>query len=129
MLSGNRNGVRRTARGLLALMAGAWLLAAAAPCVMAQPMPMPADHAGCCPDKAPPPMADCGALTALDCQLSKPAPLTGAALDLPAPTPMLLHSLPVMPVMAAPIRPRQFIGVHDPSPPHVLNRKQSRLLI
>lgn len=129
MLSGNRNGVRRTARGLLALMAGAWLLAAAAPCVMAQPMPMPADHTGCCPDKASPPAADCAALTALDCQLPKPAPLTGAAFDLPAPMPVLLYSLPVMPVMAAPIRPRQFIDVYDPSPPHVLNRKHSRLLI
>lgn len=64
---------RGTARGLLALMSAVWLLAAAAPCVMAashcpdmggvpcESMDMPANH-------ALPAAADCDTLQAIDCQ-------------------------------------------------------------
>jgi len=62
---------RTTARGLLALMGGIWLLAAAAPCVMATPhcpgMNVPCegtDHA------ALPAAPDCDTLQAVDCRSS-----------------------------------------------------------
>lgn len=128
MQLGIRKGVRRTTHSLLALMAGTWLLAAAAPCVMAQPAPMPADHAGCCPDKALPPAADCDTLSALDCQLPKPVP-PSATFDLPVPTVALLYTLPtaLTPLLSDDAGPPPRTDI-SPTPPH-LNRKHSRLLI
>ncbi len=127
MLSGNRNGIRRTARALLTLMAGAWLLAAAAPCAMAAPMPIPADHAGCCPDKATP-LADCEALMALDCQQPQPTP-PSMSIDVPVSMPVLLYTLPL--ALDPPLP--QDIPLHartdSAPPPPLLDRKQSRLLI
>lgn len=127
MLSSNRNGIRRTARGLLALVAGAWLLAAAAPCVMAAPMPMPADHAGCCPDKAPP-LTDCDALMALDCQQPQPTP-PSVSVDVPVSTPVLLYTLPL--ALDPPLRHDTPLHARADTapPPPFLDRKQSRLLI
>lgn len=126
MLAGNRNSIRRTARGLLALMAGSWLLIAVAPCVMAGAMPAPLDHANCCPDhKAP----DCDTLAALDCQVPQPVP-PSASFDIPASVPVLLYALPA--ALDLPSRPAAPAYVRigaSPPPPHVLNRKHSRLLI
>lgn len=120
-----RKTTRHTARGLLALMAGAWLFASAAPCVMASPASMPMDHA-CCSDKAPPP-TDCDTLSTLDCQLPKPAP-PSAVFDLPMPTLALLHAVPSAPAALRRHRieppPRA-----DISPPPHLSHKHTRLLI
>jgi len=70
----------------------------------------------------------CEALTALNCLMPEPNP-PSAALDIPAPAPMLLQTLPIAPDV---IRtglllniPRLATG--PPSP--LLNRKQNRLLI
>ncbi len=130
MLFGNRNGIRRTARALLALMAGAWLLAAAAPCVMAAPMPMPADVMDCCPDHmAPAAMTpDCDMLAALDCQQPKPTP-PSASIDVPASTPVLLYTLPLTLDPPLPQTSQPYARADSAPPPPLLDRKQSRLLI
>lgn len=116
---------KRVARSLLALMAGTWLFASAAPCVMASPVPMPMDHA-CCPDKAPPP-TDCDTLSALDCQLPKPMP-PSALFDLPMPTLALLYAVPSAPVALRHhrIEPPPHTDI---SPPPHLSHKHTRLLI
>lgn len=58
---------RRTALGLLALMSGVWLLAAAAPCVMAAPQCPRMDGAPCeSMDSMATP--DCDTLQVVDCQ-------------------------------------------------------------
>ena len=70
MLGMNRHLRRRTAQGLLALLAGMWLLAAAAPCVMAAPH-CPHGMRGDCDSmrQHPPSTGDhCKSLQALDCQ-------------------------------------------------------------
>ncbi len=132
MLSGNRNNVRRTARGLLATLAGVWLLAAAAPCVMAQAPACPPDMVGNhCPHESQPTLdaADnCDALAALNCRLPSPNP-PSATLDMPAPAPVLLQTLPVVfdVARANSLSNFAYTTVHPPTP--LLNRKQSRLLI
>lgn len=117
---------KRTARGLLALMAGAWLFASAAPCVMASPAPMPMDHV-CCPDKTLPASAECDTLSALDCQLPKPTP-PSVLFDLPMPTLALLYAVPSAPVALRrhSIEPPPRADI---SPPPHLSHKHTRLLI
>lgn len=128
MLLGTRKALRRTARGLLAVMAGAWLFAAVAPCVMAQPAPAAGSHAGCCTDKAVPLAENCDALSALDCRTPEPVP-PSAAFDQPAPAVALLYTVPaaLTPSFAGPARPSLRADT-SPPPPH-LNRKHTRLLI
>lgn len=74
MLGLNRRTRRTTAKGLLALMSGVWLLAAAAPCVMAS-MPCPNMGDVSCEPAATPasqatlaPAPNCESLQAIDCQ-------------------------------------------------------------
>lgn len=95
---------RRTARGLFALMSAVWLLAAAAPCVMAAP------H---CPDMAGAPCettdhtalpaaSDCDTLQAVDCQRGDISLTDRIAVpDFPVLAPRLLI---VAPVAAQPVR-------------------------
>jgi hypothetical protein len=117
---------------LLAAFACVWLFAAAAPCVMAQPAACPQDTMGNpCPHDNPSALSapdGCDALTALNCQLPDPNP-PSAALDIPAPAPMLLHTLPLLPEVSRSDLLLNFVraGIDPPSP--LLNRKQSRLLI
>ncbi len=122
---------KRTARGLLAALAGVWLLAAAVPCVMAQPAACPPDMAGkYCPHENQPALdvADgCDALAALNCRLPDPNP-PSITLDTPAPVPMLLQTLPVTLTVVRTNHPPGFARAADPPTP-LLNRKQSRLLI
>lgn len=130
MLLGTRKSLRRTARGLLALMAGAWLFAAAAPCTMAQPMPVPADVMDCCPDHmALAAMApDCDMLAAFDCQKPQPTP-PSASTDVPVSTPVLLYTLPVALDPPLPRDVQPYAHSDNAPPPPLLDRKQSRLLI
>lgn len=133
MIHLGRKHQKRTARGLLATLAGLWLLAAAAPCVvMAQPSACPPDMAGNhCPHETQPTLdtADnCDALAALNCRLPNPNP-PSITLDVPAPMPMLLQTLPVMLDITRAGRLSSFTRttVYPPAP--LLDRKQSRLLI
>lgn len=130
MLLGTRKSLRRTARALLALVAGAWLFAAVAPCTMAQSMPVPADVMDCCPDHmAPVAMApDCDMLAAFDCQKPQPTP-PSASTDVPVSTPVLLYTLPLALDPPLPQADRPYARADGPPPPLPLNRKQSRLLI
>lgn len=123
---------KHTARSLLAVVTGLWLLAAAAPCVAAQSVVCPQDMAGKnCPHENPPALGatdGCDALAALNCRLPDPNP-PNATLDIPAPAPMLLHTLPLIPeVSRARLLPNVVRAAIDPPSP-LLNRKQSRLLI
>ncbi len=114
------------ARTLLSTLAALWLVAGAAPCVMAQPSPMDHVFVHC-------PMHgggmnldtnDCGPVTAMSCQLPDlQSPLAAALGDL-AVTPVLLTVLPV--VVAVPdnsIPPRHDFFTPDiPAPPlHIRN--------
>lgn len=112
---------KSVARGLLAVAASLWLVAAAAPCVMAQSHPM--NHASVhCPmhDGGMNLDADhCGPVTAVSCQLPDlQSPLAAALGDL-AVTPALLTVLPV--AVALPdnsIPPRHDFFTPDiPAPP------------
>lgn len=128
----SRNHQKRTARGLLAVVAGLWLLAAAAPCIAAQTQVCPPDTLnGHCPADHAPALAasdNCDALAALNCRLPNPNP-PSAAPEIPAPAPLLLQTLPLVPdVTRAPRAPNFVRAAADPPTP-VLNRKQSRLLI
>ena len=123
---------KRTARGLLAVLSGLWLLAAAAPCLAAQPMACPSDSLGNhCPldsRSALDAACGCGALEALNCHLPNPNP-PSAALDIPAPAPMLLQTLPVPPEISRVSRLPTFARTNADPPTPLLNRKQSRRLI
>ena len=132
MIHLSRKHQKRTARDLLAALVGVWLLAAAAPCVMAQPPACLPDMTGkYCPNENQPALdaADgCDALAALNCRLPDPNP-PSIALDIPAPAPILLQTLPVVPeVSRASLLPNFVRAAVDPPTP-LLNRKQSRLLI
>lgn len=105
MLRRLRRNRRTLARGLLALLAGGWLAAFAAPCVMAAMDSAPHLSAGDCPPGDTPsngamPACDTGAM--LDCQLPNPNPPSAAAPDLPAGMPVLLYALPAPEALAAP---------------------------
>ena len=97
MLHWIRKKLKPVARGTLAMVASLWFVAAAAPCVMAQPQHM--DQASVhCPDHegmVASDMNDCGPVTALNCTLPDTASPIAAALDQVAATPVLLTLLPV----------------------------------
>lgn len=129
MLHRSRKGIRRTARALLVFLTGTWLLAAMAPCVAAAPMSMPTqtgpapchadrDHRAAMP-------VDCDALSALHCQQSQPTP-PSVALDVPVTVPVQSVVLAPLPL---PVARDRLVSALDVSPPPVLDRKQSRLLI
>jgi hypothetical protein len=88
---------KSVARGLLAVATSLWLVASAAPCVMAQSHPM--NHASVhCPmhdGSVNLDADDCGPVTAVSCQLPDlQSPLAAALGDLTV-TPALLTVLPV----------------------------------
>jgi hypothetical protein len=112
---------KRVARGLLAMLASLWLVAGAAPCVMAQSHPMNHGSVQC-------PMHDgvmnmdadnCGPVTAVSCQLPDlQSPLAAALGDLTV-TPVLLTVLPVVvavPDNSMPLR-HDFFTPDIPAPP------------
>jgi hypothetical protein len=100
MLHWFRTELKTIAGGTLALAGVLWLIAAGAPCVMAQtPVPDPAP--GHCPEHAKHngpghvAMPDCGPVTAINCQLpDTDTPLAAGLGDLTM-TPVLLVTLPV----------------------------------
>ena len=132
MIRLSRKHREHTTRGLLATLAGLWLLAAAAPCVMAQPPICPPDMVGNhCPHESQPALdaADnCDALAALNCRLPNPNP-PSAALDIPAPAAVLLQTFPMVLDVIQADRLSHFAHTTVDPPTPLLNRKQSRLLI
>jgi len=68
---------------------------------------------------------DCDALSALHCQQSEPTP-PSAAPDIPVAVPVQSVSLAPLPL---PVARERLPAPPDVSPPPVLDRKQSRLLI
>lgn len=119
----------RTAQTLLALMGSLWLLAAAAPCVMAAPH-CPPDMAGDCPSMDHPDLSaagDCDVLTAVDCQSSGEQRLAAATpvMDFSV-VPVRLHGLPPAAALHTPHTPDRYATVIL-SPP--LNLQHAVLLI
>jgi hypothetical protein len=119
----------RTAQTLLALMGSLWLLAAAAPCVMAASH-CPHGMAGDCPSMDQPGLSaagDCDTLTAVDCQSSDEQRLaaTTPVMDFSV-VPVRLHSLPVIAALHTPHTPDRYATVIL-SPP--LNLQHAVLLI
>lgn len=120
---------QRTARVLLALVGGLWLVAAAAPCVAAMsdcPLGMASDCAtASSPDHST--NHDCTTLNAVDCQTSHDERL---AATVPAPdftvVPVRLHSLPAFPALPSAHAPDRYATVIL-SPP--LNLQHAVLLI
>ena len=119
-----RTELKNLARGTLALAGLLWILAAVAPCVMAQtPDPDPAPNH--CPKHAMhngaghAAMPDCDPATAINCQLPDTGtPLTAGFGDFSV-TPVLLITLPA-PVMLSDSgqRPRHdFLAPDIPTPP------------
>ena len=91
-------------RGLLATAASLWLVAAAAPCVMAQPHPAYPVSAPCSMSKgmahaAMADMKDCGPVTAVNCKLPDINTPLAAMLGDFAATPVLLTTLPVSTIL------------------------------
>jgi hypothetical protein len=120
---------RRTAQGLLALLAGLWLLAATAPCVMAAPH-CPHGMSGDCPSMehaGQSAAGDCDALTAVDCQSADQEQLaaTTPVMDFSV-VPVRLHGLPAVAVLRTPHTPDRYATVIL-SPP--LNLQHAVLLI
>ena len=117
---------QRTARAILALVGGLWLVAAAAPCVAAMSS-CPMGMSGDCPSTADHPTPDCTALNAVDCQTSNEARLVVAlpALDFTM-VPVRLYSLPALPVLSPTHAPDRYATVilHPP-----LNLQNAVLLI
>jgi hypothetical protein len=120
---------RRTAKGLLALMSGLWLLAAAAPCVMAAPPCLGTGGAPCqSADSAA--MPDCDALEAVDCRRADANLTDRVALpDLSALPPRLLTvaSVAVQPVSNPPPADAERFVLRLASPPLYL--RHAALLI
>lgn len=101
MLHWFRTELKTLARGTLALAGLLWLIAAGAPCVMAQtPVPDPAPSH--CPEHAKhkhqhighSAMPDCGPATTINCQLPDTGTPLAAGFGDFAMTPMLLTTLP-----------------------------------
>ena len=119
----------RTAQTLLALMSSLWLLAAAAPCVMAAPdcpqgmaSDYPSmDHHGLSA------ASDCDVFTAVDCQSSGEQRLAAATpvMDFSV-VPVRLHGLPPAAALHTPHTPDRYATVIL-SPP--LNLQHAVLLI
>ena len=132
MIHLGRKHQKRTARGLLATLVGLWLLAAAVPCVMAQPPACPPDMAGNHHPHESQPALDaadnCDALAALNCRLPNPNP-PSVTLDVPAPAAVLLQTLPMVLDVIQADRLSHFAHTTVDPPTPLLNRKQSRLLI
>ena len=122
MLHWSRRKLKPTARALLALIAALWLVAWAAPCVMAQTQPM-MNHASVhCPmhdGVVNLDADDCGPVTAVSCQLPDlQSPLAAALGDMTV-TPVLLTVLPiaiVLPDNRVPLR-HDFFTPDFPAPP------------
>lgn len=115
---------KSVARGLLAMAASLWLIAAAAPCVMAQ-MPVPDPVSSYCPEHAKhqgnghSAMPECGPAAAINCQLPDTGtPLASGFGDF-AMTPLLLATLPVPAFLPdTGQRPRRdFLNPDIPTPP------------
>lgn len=104
--------MKTVGRGTLALAGTLWLIAAGAPCVMAQTMdPEPAPSH--CPEHAKligtghATMPDCGPVTLLNCELPDTfVPLMAGHGDF-AMTPVLLNTLPVLVMLSDNGRPPQ----------------------
>jgi hypothetical protein len=114
---------------MLALLGGLWLLAAAAPCVMAAPH-CPPGMAGDCPSMDHHGLSaagDCDALTAVDCQSAGEERLaaTTPVMDFSV-VPVRLHSLPVAAALQTTHTPDRYATVIL-SPP--LNLQHAVLLI
>ncbi len=125
MLGLNRRTRRITAKGLLALMSGVWLLAAAAPCVMAAPycpnmgdvpcesMVMPASQVTLAPNPG------CESLQAIDCQAPNVALTERVVLTDFTALPPVLHVTPrVSPATAGTIHtdPQRLVLRLSPPP-------------
>ena len=100
MLRWFRRKLKPIGRGLLAMGALLWLVAAAAPCVMAQTHPANPASTPCSMSQgmahaAAADMKDCGPVTAVSCQLPDINTPLAAALGDFAVTPVLLTTLPV----------------------------------
>ncbi len=127
MLHWFRTELKTLARGTLALAGMLWLIAAGAPCVMAQtsdPDPVP-NH---CPEHAKhnvighAAMPECGPVTAINCQLPDTGTPLAAGFGDFAMTPVLLITLPVPVILSdngQPPRPDFFApDIHAP-PLHI----------
>lgn len=103
MLNWFRTELKTLARGTLALAGLLWLIAAGAPCVMAQMSD--ADPAfKHCPEHAkqggPVTMPDCGPATVINCQLPDTGTPSASGIGDFAVTPVLLITLPLPVAMA-----------------------------
>lgn len=97
----NRKGI---ARGLLAVAGSLWLVAAAAPCVMAQthqvnPVSAPCSMSQGMAHTDMADMRDCGPVMAVNCKLPDLNTPLAAALSNLAATPVLLVTLPVLTIL------------------------------
>lgn len=124
MLRWFRKRIKPLGRGLLTAAASLWLVAAAAPCVMAQTRPADPVSAPCSMSKdmahaAMADMKDCGAMMTANCKLPDINTPLAAALGDFATTPVLLTTLPVSTILP-PTRqslPRDFFTPDIPAPP------------
>jgi len=114
------------ARGLLSTLAALWLIAGAAPCVMAQSQPMNHSSVHCPMHDGVMNMVadDCGTVTAVNCQMPDiNSPATVAFGDMTV-TPVLLTVLPIaiaLPDNRVPLR-HEFSRPDNPAPPfHILH--------
>jgi hypothetical protein len=125
MMFTSRKSLKTLGRWLAGFMAGAWLMAAAAPCVMAGNDCGLAHGSKQC--ALPDMVAQCGS-AALDCELPSPNPLTTASLDLPTPLAVAIATLPALPApIIVPERRWQQARWQIPFTP--LNLQHARLLI
>ena len=120
---------QRTARVLLALVGGLWLVAAAAPCVATMPA-CPMGMAGDCAHENDSNLStnhDCPTLNAVDCQTSHDERLaaTAPALDFTM-VPVRLYSLPALPALTRALVPDRYATVILVPP---LNLQHAVLLI
>jgi len=120
---------QRTARILLALVGGLWLVAAAAPCVAVMPA-CPMGMAGDCAftgDSDRSTNSECTTLNAVDCQTSNEERLAGTvpALDFTM-VPVRLYSLPALPALTRTLAPDRYATVILVPP---LNLQHAVLLI
>ena len=121
MLHWFRKKLKPHGRGVLAALASLWLVAAAVPCVMAQPHPMDHVSSHCPMHQGTTSMdaSDCGPVTSVNCQLPDVNTPLAAALDHATATPALLTVLPVSVILPdTGQQPRQIHLTPDiPAPP------------
>lgn len=108
---------RRYAARVAAVFVGVWLYAALSPCLMAMDHPCGnMDDGKTCMQAADP----CG-LAAVDCKLADSNPPTAATIDLHAPMPVVLFTLPAdEPLTPVPTRHRARVNSDLPGPLHPL---------